>query len=454
MKSKKTKLALFLSIVGMLLIVLCFASQANAVTPPFNDNFANASAISGSTGNEVSTNVDATKQTGEPSHAGNVGGKSIWFKWTPQNSYSMEFHTQDAATTVDTLLAIYTGTSVNNLTLIAGRDDYGNSTRSRVIFPALAGHEYYIAIDGYNGAAGSITLTWSKNRITHHGSHFNISKIDDIAVFRPSNGTWYAQFSSNNAFFTQQFGASNDIPVPADYDGDDKTDVTVFRPANGTWYVTFSSDPGSVFIQPFGANGDIPTPGDYTADGVGELAVYRPSNGTWYLYDIFSGSYTVQQFGQSGDKPAQADYDGDGKVDVAVFRPSNGTWYILNSRDNSFRAVQWGQAGDIPVPSDYGSVSSDGKADIAVFRPSNGTWYMLLSNNNNLLSVQWGANGDIPQPMDIYTSTNNFGSTDYVVFRPSNGTWYMQESFSGTTRSVQFGGAGDKPISAAYVIQP
>src|SRR5213593_4436723 len=51
-------------------------------TAPNNDNFAAAQAITGTSGSITGTNVEATKEAGEPNHAGNAGGKSVWYSWT------------------------------------------------------------------------------------------------------------------------------------------------------------------------------------------------------------------------------------------------------------------------------------------------------------------------------------------------------------------------------------
>ena len=60
----------------------------------------------------------------------------------------------------DTVLAVYTGTVLSNLTRLASNDDLDAQTlQSRVTFGATAGQTYQIAVDGYNSAsAGAIVF--------------------------------------------------------------------------------------------------------------------------------------------------------------------------------------------------------------------------------------------------------------------------------------------------------
>lgn len=127
--------------------------------PPGNDTFANRSAITALNLTVTGSSVSATKEAGEPNHAGIAGGKSVWWTWTPSASGSATIST--AGSGFDTLLAVYTGSSVSALTSIASNDDdtaHGVAT-SLVTFNAVAGVAYQIAVDGNAGLSGSIQLT-------------------------------------------------------------------------------------------------------------------------------------------------------------------------------------------------------------------------------------------------------------------------------------------------------
>jgi hypothetical protein len=145
-----------------------------------NDNFANAQVISGNSGTVTGSNVWATKEPGEPNHAGNAGGASVWYRWTPSTSGSATIDT--IGSNFDTLLAVYIGSAVNSLTLIASNDDIGGGNlQSRVTFSATAGTTYSIAVDGYGGATGNITLNWSLTTTTN--------RILTVAGAGTGNGT-------------------------------------------------------------------------------------------------------------------------------------------------------------------------------------------------------------------------------------------------------------------------
>lgn len=134
-----------------------------AAATPSNDMFANRTALSGNSGTDATeNNVLATKEAGEPNHAGNPGGKSVWWKWVAPASGQVSLDTHGSS--YSTLLAVYTGSSVSGLSPVASNitDGSPNNT-SGLLFQAVAGTEYEIAVDGFNGASGSIKLNYSLN---------------------------------------------------------------------------------------------------------------------------------------------------------------------------------------------------------------------------------------------------------------------------------------------------
>lgn len=197
---------------------------------------------------------------------------------------------------------------------------------------------------------------------------------------------------------TFQWGASGDIPIGGDYDGETtpnfilryhkRSEFGIFRPSTGDWWIA-NPRTGSYFTVHWGANGDKPVPADYDYDGITDYAVYRPSTGTWWVHRSGDDSYFTLQFGSPTDTPLTGDYDGDGRADFTVYRASEGTWYQYLTSEG-YRIVQFGFSTDVPVPGDY---DGDGKTDIAVFR--DGVWY-LLQSTEGVKVVQWGGAGDVP----------------------------------------------------------
>ncbi len=134
--------------------LLLSASVAFAA-PPANDDFADREALSDALPVEVTrSNVEATKEEGEPFHGGfGSKGHSVWFEW---EATSTGFVTVgNCGSDFTTVLSVYTGAAVDALTQVAGGYETaggpgcGNGDWGRqVTFEANAGTTYAIAVDG------------------------------------------------------------------------------------------------------------------------------------------------------------------------------------------------------------------------------------------------------------------------------------------------------------------
>jgi hypothetical protein len=120
--------------------------------PPANDNFAQARLISGVGANAVATTVRSTGEPGELDyHGGAIADNSVWFRWTAPASAPAVVRLLNVASTLAPGIGVYTGTSLGALTSV------GSGTTS-ASFPAVAGTEYRIAVDGNGGSTGAFTL--------------------------------------------------------------------------------------------------------------------------------------------------------------------------------------------------------------------------------------------------------------------------------------------------------
>lgn len=132
-----------------------------AVTPtPPNDLFDDATPLEGTVTEEPGGarfynasmwgfSWNATKELGEPNHGGDPGGASVWYDWTAPASGSAEV---GACESVDSLLGVYTGSTVGALTPVAGAvvPPLGSPmlVPCDLFFEASAGTTYRIAVDG------------------------------------------------------------------------------------------------------------------------------------------------------------------------------------------------------------------------------------------------------------------------------------------------------------------
>jgi hypothetical protein len=182
---------------------------------------------------------------------------------------------------------------------------------------SLADHTVWRPSDGVwytalSSTGGLLARQWGQNGDTPVTADFDGDLVTDHAVIRPSGGalTWYVlkgnfRFPSPNVT-GMQFGAAGDIPVPADYDGDGRAEIAVWRPSDGTWYYIQTTNGQFVFRQ-FGTNGDIPQPSDKDGDNKADLVVFRqsptPGQTNWYTLRSTNGTMQVEPWGQQGDKP-------------------------------------------------------------------------------------------------------------------------------------------------------
>jgi M6 family metalloprotease-like protein len=208
----------------MQLDVLRPGDASPVVVAPDNDMFADAHPLTGAHGvHEQSTKL-ATTETDEPVPAG-CGTASVWFAWIAPASGRLQLTTMGSA--YDTVLGVYTGTTVDGLTEVATNDDedYDGGVYTSVVAPdVLGGTTYRIAADGCAGSKGDLRLAWDL-----------VSESDIAAVHTPEPST-YGSASSVNVTVS----GTNGTPTGAVTLMEGATTVGAAVPLDGAGKATFS----------------------------------------------------------------------------------------------------------------------------------------------------------------------------------------------------------------------
>jgi len=339
-------------------------SSAKSVTigpsGPANDAFANAQLLSGSSGTVSGNSVGATKESGEPNHAGNAGGASIWYRWTAPSSGTVQFHTNGSG--FDTLLAAYTGGAVNALSHVASNDDYpGYGVRSRIVSKVTSGTIYRIAVDGYGGASGAVTLAWQ---------YVTPPANDDFANARVIGGSQgVTTGSSLNA--TKQPGEPNHAGRP----GGQSVWFRWTAPSSGTvtmgtWASAFDTVLAVYTGGSLGGLTQVAANDDW--NGTTSRVSYAASAGVTYRiavdgYSSYGGSYQV---GWAYDTAAGFRVDASGSVfaDGSVY----GSGFLTGSAD----VAEWVEVSEAVEPGDVLELDPE---NAGAYRKSRGRCSLLVA---------------------------------------------------------------------------
>ena len=254
-----------------------------------------------------------------------------------------------------------------------------------------------------------------------------------------NNGTWYTGSSTTEPHvlyvghaWDPAVPSSEDVPVPADYDGDGKVEIAFIR-NDRTWMRADGTVIAEYAAPPKLSDKDsvVPVPGYWSGGPKAVPAWYRTSDATWFITGALPAHFgrgatdlaSQGMKGYDGDFPVPADYDGDGRTDLAAYRPTTGAWSVRSSRDGSISTtvVRTPRQHEVllPVAGDFDGV---GHAQRSVYDMDD-QWY--VEGRENPVTVPFDpTRAAAPAAADY----DGDGRTDLSAYDYETGSWWVQGS--------------------------
>ncbi len=389
-------------------------AQLVVTVPPVlpGDNFADAGLLIGATNTVSATNAPASKEAGEPRHAGRFGGRSVWYQWQAPASGIARFST--VGSTFDTLLAVYTGPSVADLREIASDDDRAGSLGSEVRFNAASNTTYSIAIDGFNAASGHFALDWELEATTELLPEILVPPADRLVPF---GGTATFLIVASPAASTFQW-LRNGVPIPgATGDTYALTDVQIQD--IGFYGVRVTRGPRSLESRaalleigsPEGSGVSVEKIEDPPFGG-GGLAAFQPAAGGGLALGTIGYQFPVSGALSLGDclpAPCSTNITKGERALNSAFEPRSKGWFVVEANgSNATRTLLWACATTNTIRTLSNCDEGGGLDGRSVIRfegsPRNQYrfWMARLDNTNAPVRVDWA----FGLPPVISTPTN------------------------------------------------
>ena len=285
--------------------------------------------------------TQATREEGEPLHAGNEGSGSIWYSFKAPTDGLLSVSTINAS--FDTVLGMYMGDRVDRLSLVTFNDEdpalkemEDNPGLSRIDQALEGGMEVYIALDGFAGARGAVSLL----------SEFEAGPIHRLSVSANNGGKMVSAL-------TQPFNDEDGRYTLFAHNGLARLEV---RPDGGNvfegWQGSLNSmdNPLDLIvtenIKVMANFGPISLSENFETGDLGHLQWKAIGNADWFVQaKVTSGSNFAAQSGSIGDGQStslilEEDFTGgEGSFEVRV--NSERTWDKLVFLVDGRKILEW-----------------------------------------------------------------------------------------------------------------